>query len=79
MVLKFNECELRWEVYYNITRLDNRWKEIIDWCWQTFGHPGAALGEGIWDYSTSGSAGVYFGAVYVFTESDAMMFNLRWT
>jgi len=74
MVLRFNIVESRWDAYYNIAEYDSQWEETIDWCWQFFGHPGVIIGAGVWDYDQRAHTGV----IHVFTERDAMLFNLRW-
>ena len=44
--------------------------EVYGWCWQTFGHPGSALGTGQWDSHAR--------FIKLKTTEEVLLFKLRW-
>ena len=64
----------RWEIHFSITNPASNWKEIWEWCWQSFGHPGTDPETGVysgWDY--------HGGSIYFYNEKCVTMFVLRWS
>lgn len=73
-MLIYNENLNRWETKYSLTDPRSRWREVYDWCWQVFGHPGTdpVTGSyGGWDY--------HAGHLYFYDEKHVTMFMLRWS
>lgn len=63
----------RWEVQYSLTNPASNWKEVWEWCWQTFGHPGFNTNthQRVWDY--------HGGFIRFYDEKCVTMYLLRWT
>ena len=63
----------RWEVHYSITHPASNGREVIDWCWQTFGHPGTDPTTGLkseWSYNG--------GWIYFYDAEYVTIYQLRW-
>ena len=63
----------RWQVHYSLTHPDSIGREVLIWCWQTFGHPGTDPDTGIkssWSY--------HGGWIYFYDEKYVSMYQLRW-
>lgn len=64
----------RWMVHFSLTDPASNWREVWDWCWSTFGHPGTDPDTGIysdWDY--------HGGWIYFYDEKLVVWFQLRWS
>ena len=63
----------RWEVHYSLTHPGSMLREVITWCWVTFGHPGTNPETGVkslWDY--------HGGWIYFYDEKYVTMYSLKW-
>lgn len=63
----------RWQVHYSLTHPESIWREVWDWCYTTFGHPGTdpeTGEESSWDYQG--------GWIYFYDEKYVTMYTLRW-
>ena len=73
MKFKYNTRAYRWETHYSLTDPRSPWRQVWDWCWQTFGHPGTDPDTGVkssWDY--------HGGDLYFYDEKCVTMFLLKW-
>ena len=72
--LKYNASAARWEIHHSLTDPASNWREVWEWCWRTFGHPGTDPKPGVkslWDYH-----GRWF---YFYDEKCVTMFVLKWS
>lgn len=60
--------DYQYEAYYSPQGPEMH--EFYFWCWDTFGHPGQALGDGSWDS--------HGGWVKLRSETELTLFLLRW-
>ena len=66
----------RWEVHYSLIHptSNGKGKEVLEWCWRTFGHPGTDPETGKkseWSYQG--------GWIYFYDEKYVTMYLLRWS
>ena len=57
----------RWEVHYSLTHIQSNWREVLEWCWKTFGKPDKS------------SWGYHGGWIYFYDENYVTMYSLRWS
>lgn len=65
---------VKWRVHFSLTDPASHWREVWEWCWQTFGHPGTDPDTGVysgWDY--------HGGDIYFYDKKCVTMFTLRWS
>ena len=61
--------DYKWEWYYSPQGSETG--EVYKWCWETYGHPGRALGNGLWEN--------HGGWIKFREKEDMLMFVLRWS
>lgn len=61
--------EYPWEWYYSPQ--GSEMSKVYKWCWDIFGHPGPALGNGSWDS--------HGGWIKFRNEKDMLLFVLKWS
>lgn len=64
----------RWQVYHSLIDPESDSREVWEWCWQTFGHPGTHPETGVknsWDYRG--------GWIYFYDEKCVTLYTLRWS
>lgn len=64
----------RWEVRYSLTNPQSNWREVFEWCWSTFGHPGTDPETGVksaWDY--------HGGCLRFYDKETVLLYTLRWS
>jgi hypothetical protein len=61
--------DYKWEWYYSPQ--GKEFPAVMDWLWDTFGHPGSALGDGSWDCTG--------GWIKFKQQESVLLFVLRWS
>lgn len=72
-MIKYDKKNKRWVVHVPLGSYEPKFREIHEWCWKTFGHPGTDPDTGVyshWDY--------HGGFFYLYNEETVNWFKLKW-